>query len=352
MKLYLDHIKYSSGLITVLIVATLWLPHNAQAQFDFGYAQFQQNPLAVNPAFAGVEDFVDVKIGYKKQWVGLDTSPSHAFISSNMALKISENNDYKNRGVRLFEAEAYNELEKPDNFGYRKGNRHGVAVNLMENSDGGFQNFSAYVNYAYHLRITRQLIWSVGAAVGYEYNKFDPSGITVLNPATDLTYQNYLKGENQKNSVNVNLGTIIYHQKFYLGYAANNAVSMLLAGDNKDFNDQINQFTQNIVVGYNYKYRYGVIITPGVLISITPDNPIQIIGSVRANWHDKFWGGLQYTYLGDAAISLGFYLTPNFGLNYAYSYPTTQLSRATSGSHEIVLALKLHNRNYSRAFIY
>ncbi len=352
MKQLLHHINRSLALFVTVAGTMLLLSQKGMAQFNFGYGQFQQNPLAVNPAFAGIEDFVDVRIGYKKQWVGLDNSPSHAFISSNMALKISENNDYKHRGVRLFEAEAYNELEKPKNFGYRKGNRHGIGVNLTENSDGGFQNFSTYINYAYHLRITEQLIWSVGAGVGYEFDQFDPSGISVLNPSTDFTYLNYLQGKNQKNSVNINVGTIIYHQNFYLGYTANNVASMVLSGDNKDFNDQINQFNQNMVLGYNYKYKYGVIITPAVLVSITPANPVQVIASLRANWHDKFWGGLQYTYLGDAAISLGFYLTSNFGLNYAYSYPTTQMGRATSGSHELVLALKLKNRNYSRAYIY
>ena len=352
MKLTRNYIGKAWPLVICTMFGIALIPRNSLAQFDFSYGQYQQNPISVNPAFAGIEDFVDVKLGYRKQWVGIDNSPSHAFISANMALKISENNDFKHRGVRLFEAEAYNELEKPDNFGYRKGNRHGVAVNLMENSDGGFQNFSAYINYAYQLRITRQLIWSIGAGFGYEFNQFDPSGISVLNPTNDITYQNYLLGKNQKNSVNLNLGTIVYHQDFYLGYAAKNVVSSVISGDNKDFNDQINKLNQTVVFGYNYKYKYGVTITPGLLVGFTPDNPVQVLVSLRANWHDKFWGGLQYTYLGEAAISLGFYITPNFGLNYAYAYPTTQLGRSTSGSHEVVLAFKLKNRNYSRAYIY
>jgi type IX secretion system PorP/SprF family membrane protein len=337
----------------VLTGLILWInTTDSSAQIDYRFSQFLQNPLPVNPAFAGIEDFVDVKLGFRKQWSGFNDSPTHAFIATNMAFKISENNDFKHRGVRLFEAEAYNELEKDDDFGYRKGNRHGAAFYVLQNSDGGFQNLAAFVNYAYHLRITNQLIWSVGAGVGYELNQFDPTGVTVLNPATDITYQNYLLGENRKSSVNLNLGTVIYHRQFYLGYSAINAVSYHLAGDNQNFNDQINQLKHTVVIGYNHKYKYGVLITPSLLINILPDRPTQFIGSLRVRWHDKLWGGFQYVYLGDLAASIGFYLTPNIGFNYAYSYPTTQLNRVTSGSHEIVLGFKLNNRNYSRAYVW
>ena len=339
---------------TVLLLSLLLIMGitNSFAQVDYRFSQFQQNPLPVNPAFSGIEDFVDVKLGFRKQWTGFDDSPMHSYISSNMAFKISENNDFKHRGVRLIESEAYNELEKDDNFGYRKGNRHGVAVYVLQNSDGGFQNLAAFVNYAYHLRITNQLVWSVGAGIGYELNQFDPTGVSVLNPATDITYQNYLNTENKKSSINVNLGTVIYHKTFYLGYSAINAVNAHISGDNQSFNDQINRLNHTVVLGYNYKYKYGILITPSLLINVLPDNPTQYIGSLRARWHDKFWGGFQYTYLGDVAASLGFYLTPNIGFNYAYSYPTTQLSKATSGSHEIVLGFKLNNRNYSRAYLW
>ncbi len=327
-------------------------PFMAVAQIDYRFEQFLQNPLPVNPAFSGIEDFVDLKVGYRIQWAGFEDAPTNLFISSNMAFKLSPRNDFKDRGIRLFEANAYNEKETDDEFGYRKGKRNGVSFYLLQNSDGGFSNLAGYFSYAYHLRITRQLVWSIGAGVGYEYNKFDPSNITVLNPINDPTYLSYLNGKNQKSNINFNVGTIIYHKQFFLGYSALNVGSINISGTNTSYNEQVTKLTHTAQIGFRYRWKYGYLITPSLLVRLRPDNPVEIIGALRARIHDKIWGGLQYSYLGAVSISAGTYITKNIGFNYAYAFPTTQINRTTLGSHEFILAIKLNNKNYSRAYLW
>ena len=323
------------------------------AQVDYRFNQFMQNPLPVNPAFSGIEDFVDVKIGYRAQWAGFEGAPTNMFLSGNMALKISPGNDFKDRGIRIYEPEAYNEKETDDEFGYRKGKRHGVSFYLLQNSDGGFFNLGGFANYAYHLRITNQLVWSVGAGVGYEFNRFDVNGISVQNPANDPTYQDYIKNSrNQRSNLKVNLGTVIYHRQLFLGYSAINAVDYNIGGTNNYFDEQTTFITHTIQAGFRYRWRYGYLITPSVLVRIRPDNPTEYIVLVRARFQDKLWAGVQYTYNGSVGASIGTYLTKNIGFNYAYEFPTSQIRRATAGSHEIILAIKLNNRNYSRAYLW
>lgn len=82
------------------------------------------------------------------------------------------------------------------------------------------------------------------------------------------------------------------------------------------------------------------------------DQPIEAIGALRMRYHDKVWGGLQYTFLGAVGLSAGFYLTHNVALNYGYEFPTSKINRVSTGSHEVVLAFKLNNQNYSRAYLY
>jgi type IX secretion system PorP/SprF family membrane protein len=323
------------------------------AQVDYRFNQFMQNPLPVNPAFSGIEDFVDVKLGYRAQWAGFEGAPTNMFISGNMAFKISPGNDFKDRGVRLYEPEAYNEKETDDEFGYRKGRRHGISFYMLQNSDGGFFNLGGFANYAYHLRITNQLIWSVGAGLGYEFSKFDLNGITVLNPTNDPTYQAYLQdGRNQRSNIKLNLGTVIYHRQLFIGYSAINAVDYNISGTNKFVTEQTSLITHTIQAGFRYKWRYGYLITPSVLVRIRPNNPIEYTGLIRARLHDKAWAGLQYTYNGSVGVSLGTYLTGNIGFNYAYEFPTSQIRRATAGSYEFILAIKLNNQNFSRAYLW
>ncbi len=323
------------------------------AQLDYRYTQFYQNPLPVNPAFSGIEDFVDVKVGYRTQWAGFDNSPTAMFASGNLAFKISGNNKYKHRGVRLFEAEAYNSIENDDDFGYRKSKRHGLGVYVMQNSDGGFENTGAFINYAYHINLTNQLVWSVGAGVGYELNRFNLNGISVLNPDLDATYQAYLRNDSQKSSANVNLGTVIYHKQFYLGYSVLNATKIIIPGNNDSFNNLVNPLTHNIQFGFHYrKWRYGYLVSPYLMINMRKNQPVEVIGALRVRYHDKVWGGIQYTLLGAVGVSAGFYLTPNIGLNYGYEFPTSKISRVSTGTHELILSFKLKNRNFSRAYLY
>ncbi len=56
----------------LLVIIAILFQSNSWAQIDYRFTQFYQNPLPVNPAFAGIEDFVDVKVGYRTQWAGFD----------------------------------------------------------------------------------------------------------------------------------------------------------------------------------------------------------------------------------------------------------------------------------------
>ena len=341
------------NLFTILAISLITGSISSFAQVDYRFNQFMQNPLPVNPAYSGIEDFVDLKIGYRAQWAGFEGAPTNMFISGNVALEISPGNDFKDRGIRLYEPEAYNEKETDNEFGYRKGRRHGVSFYMLQNSDGGFFNLGAFGNYAYHLRITNQLVWSVGAGLGYEFSKFDVTDISVANPINDPTYQGYIKdNRNQRSNIKVNLGTIIYHKQVFIGYSALNAVDYNISGSNNYFKDQTSAITHTIQAGFRYKWKYGYLITPSLLVRISPDRPTEYIGMVRARLHDKAWAGIQYIYEGSVGISLGTYLTKNIGFNYAYEFPTSQIRRATAGSHEFILAIKLNNKNYSRAYLW
>ena len=336
-----------------IVFLIAWLPARlALAQTDYRYTQFLQNPLPVNPAFTGIEDFVDLKIGYRAQWAGFEGAPTSMFLSTNLAFKLSSGNDYKDRGIRLFEANAYNEKETDDEFGFRKGKRQGFGMYLMQNQDGQFTNLNGYLSYAYHLRITNQLIWSVGAGVGYEFNKFDPSGLTVNNPANDPTYQAYLNSDSRKSNLNINVGTVIYHRQFWLGYSAINAGTFNLGGSNAFYSEQTNVLTHSVQIGFRYRWRYGYWITPSLLMRMQANRPMEMIGAVRVRLQEYFWAGLQYSYLRGVSLSVGTLISKLVSFNYAYEFPTSQINRATLGSHEIILAIRLHNHNYSRAYLW
>ncbi|MFZ4102883.1 MAG: type IX secretion system membrane protein PorP/SprF, partial [Sphingobacterium thalpophilum] len=56
------------------------------SQFGFAqqkpqYTQYVMNNFILNPAIAGIENYVDLKAGYRAQWQGLDGAPVTSYIS-------------------------------------------------------------------------------------------------------------------------------------------------------------------------------------------------------------------------------------------------------------------------------
>ena len=324
----------------------------SNAQLDYRFSQFLQNPTPVNPAFSGVEDFLDIKTGFRQQWIGIDNAPSYALFSAQMAFNVRKSSEHVLQGTRLNEPNDYVELEAPSTFAKRKGNRHGVGFYGLQSNVGGFSNLGALANYAYHLQITRTLVWSIGTSLGIESNKFDPNGISVLNPGNDLTYQNYLQNDGIKQSFKTNFGTLVYHKKFYAGYAMLNAIDVLISGENTDFNNQFEGLQHNIMGGYYLNILPGFLVSPSILLSLSDDRSNQYIGNIRMKYKDLIWAGIQYNYQSTLSFSVGGYIIPEIGINYAYGYPTTKINNASSGSHEIILGIKLLNKNYSSSYMW
>ncbi|MFP4089546.1 MAG: type IX secretion system membrane protein PorP/SprF [Cyclobacteriaceae bacterium] len=78
------------------------LSQESYGQQSFRFSQYFQNPLTVNPAFAGVEGFVDLKIGYRQQWSGIEDAPETYFVSAHGALRKREQRfGYQQNSLRI-----------------------------------------------------------------------------------------------------------------------------------------------------------------------------------------------------------------------------------------------------------
>jgi hypothetical protein len=75
--------------------------------------------------------------------------------------------------------------------------------------------------------------------------------------------------------------------------------------------------------------------------------------SLRARYEDAIWGGLAYRHEDGVNLSLGLFLTQNIALNYAFEYSLSEISGLNNAStHELILGIKLNNKNFSRAYLW
>ena len=338
--------------LRILFIIMLSASYPLHAQQTFQFAQYQQTALFYNPAFSGIEDFIDVKMGYRKRWSGLDSSPSTGFVSGNMAFNMAKGNKYKRRGVRLVEPEAYHKLETGEEFQYRKARRNGAGIGLLQNENGNVKEISGFLSYAYHIPISDYIIWSMGASGGIENRVLDTDGLTVTNPINDPTYQGYLTEGGARTETVVNLGTVLYAKKWYVGYSANRASVSKISNVN-DFGGGGKEMTHVLMVGISTnKPGYAFHLMPGAMVEYSANLPVTWTVNLRLKYEDAIWGGLAYRSNDAAHLSIGMYLSNNIAFNYAFEYPLSKVTGLNASTHEIILSIKLNNKNYSRAFMW
>jgi Type IX secretion system membrane protein PorP/SprF len=69
---------------------------------------------------------------------------------------------------------------------------------------------------------------------------------------------------------------------------------------------------------------------------------VQFDLGLRAIYHDKIWLGAVYRYMDAAAAIVGYKLQENLSLAYSYDFTTSNIRRYSSGTHEIMIAIRFH----------
>lgn len=334
-------------IFSVLIMVTL----EGYSQRKIQYTQFQQTAILYNPGFTGIEDFIDIKVGFRKRWAGMDPSPQSGFALGSVALKTSTGNKYKRRSVRLVEPEAYHKLETPEEFQYRKGKRHGVGAAVLTDQNDVFSSIGGLFSYAYHLPISKFLILDMGTSLSVFNDRIDGTNLTVLQPDIDPVYQLLNQGQYSNTNLYMNFGTVLYSFKFYLGYSANNLFRSTISSSDGLLQPD-NKMVHNIMFGWMTFPRYGYVIVPSVMAEIVAGGKADVIVGLRGKYEDKIWAGLTYRIQDALGANIGLYITENIAFSYNFEYSLSAMSSGNYGNHEFILALKLNNKNYSRAYLW
>ena len=97
-----------------------------------------------------------------------------------------------------------------------------------------------------------------------------------------------------------------------------------------------------ITGGYKYKLNTDFVIEPSACIKYAKPAPLQFDLGVRAIYHDKIWLGGVYRYLDAVSALVGYKLQENITFVYSYDFTTSNIRRYSSGTHELMIAIKFH----------
>lgn len=321
------------------------------------FSQYLWNNYLINPAIGGAENFIEMKMGYRNQWVGLEGAPQTFYFTINGQLgKKSHNNE--DIDVLQNESRAkkpYNGVQKA--LGYKKKRHskapshleptghHGIGMQIMHDRIGPFNNTRVMGSYAYHLHITKKVKASLGGFMGVKQYRLNTERIILAND-NDNTIS-AASGIINTLSPDGSLGALVYSDHFYWGFSIDQIMNKKLTFTNvKDAS--FGRLSRHYFMTAGYRFNIpnkNIAIVPSIMTRVFPNTPVSFDYNLKINYHDILWMGASYRHKESLIALIGVHLHNQWDFSYSYDFSTSALSPYNFGSHEIVVGYRLVNKN-------
>ena len=279
-----------------LIVAVL-CGLSMYAQQEPHYTQYMYNMSTVNPGYMINEPGL-IKVGslYRTQWVGIEGAPKTANVFAHIPL-----ND---------------RIELSLNY-----------LNDKIGSNGKLQENIFNVDAAYKIKLKKDLNLSFGMKFGLGQLSFD---FSETNLSSDMAFQN-----TNKTLFNIGAGAFLFKKQFYVGVSSPNLIPTTISNSSETvYTRKPHLF---LIGGYVFQVNDFIKLKPSTVIKHVNGAPLTFDLSTNVLLYDRFEIGASYRYQDAIAGLVGFNVTNNLRLGYAYDFNTSDLNDFNDGSHEFVL---------------
>lgn len=277
---------------------TFCILHSSSAQQDPIYASYMQNPLAINPAYAGSNNMLNATLQYRTQWAGLDANPTTINFSSHMA--------------------AYH-------------NKVGVGLMVIQDKLGENKNTEFQGLFSYKIQLDNSWL-SFGMQTGFIRYETDPSMLTIRDPGDPAFYQL------TETKFNTGVGLLLKSDNYMAGIS----VPRLLPATVSQGGQSIELYKQAYYLfgSYAWLFNENVRFKPSVLMRYTQGSPMSYDVNASFTFKEKYTGGLFTRNFNTYGV-LAQVVVDKFRLGYVLELPTGS-SNLNFTTHEITLGLAMH----------
>jgi type IX secretion system PorP/SprF family membrane protein len=315
----------------------LLLPFLTHAQYIPNSAQnFHYAPL-YNPAFTGIENFVDLKFGYRYQWIGFkDNAPQFGNLSVNFRIK--QPLDLRSNALRPSRTDFSKIVPR------RKLSMHGLGFNVFSETFGPIVRTGGGLNYAIHMPVSEKIFISAGAGAMIENTRVDESklywGPEEYIDKNDPVYKRVMAGGANHTEVWGRAGLLIYGENFYVGgtYYPYNTT---LKSSDMAFSDAY--YRAGIQAGVSFPLDEEFDLKPSIWGLMLTTNKWVIDYSAKFYMQDRVWFGLTYRDIKSGIVSGGLNVSQLFSVSYSFEFPLGELRTYGGSSHELIMAFRFNN---------
>ena len=288
----------------ILVLAILFMSVAGSAQQLSHYTQFMFNSFALNPALAGTKDHYEVRSLSRFQWAGIVDAPQTISLSAHG---------------------PHPELDM------------GFGGYLFSDVTGPTSKTGLYGTYAYNIEAFENIRLSMGVSLGILQSKFDGTEIRMFQD--DPVVQ---EGVYNAYSPDAALGLYLYAENWYAGFSA----FQLFANKLKlyDIKSGLNKLKNHyyLIGGYRYDINDEFSIEPSIIIKGVTPVPMQMDINARATYLNRLWLGFSYRTQDAFSFLLGYIHEERFYFGYSYDISTSTIKDFNSGTHEIMIGLRLN----------
>jgi len=323
--------------IFLTLLACLYFNGILYAQEVPRSSQYIFNNFLLNPALSGIDSYIDLKVGYRQQWSGIEGAPTTQYVSVNTPI----GDDYIRSSINSFSSNGYNPLSRSLVNSYTAAPpHHGIGLIAMNDKAGLLRQNSVNATYAYHLGLSQDINLSVGISGGFHSLGVKVDQISAeheQDPLFTAEYNNRLRPD-------AGVGIWLYGPRFFVGASAKQLIgNRTVLQDDRAIVRLYQNSSLYATTGYKIFLDEDIAMIPSVLASYWRNSPPAIDANLKLAYQDKFW--LAGSYRNNDAFS--FLMGYNFGslinISYSYDVNTSALRRVNKGTHEISIGFLLNN---------
>ena len=318
-----------------------------QAQQRPQYTQYILNNFIINPAVAGIENYWDVKISHRRQWVGLNGAPVTTYVTLHGPVKKS---DYDKQTITGTHASGENPRGQSYWAEYTAPPPHaGLGLTVVNDKTGPMNRFSAYGTFAYHIGLSPTTNISAGISAGIQQMRLDADK---LDFGSEYPVDPTIAGAGLLNKIkpDFNAGIWLYSSRFFVGASTQNVVTQGIGfNGGKIVGDSIVNMAGKLLphlflsTGFLTFLNEDFSLLPSVLVKYVTPTPASIDLNAKVQYRDDYWAGLNYRFKEGYAVMLGMNINTSLNIGYAYDFTASNLNKVTKGTHEIIIGFALNN---------
>lgn len=276
------------------------------AQQTAQYTQYVNNMFAINPAVAGSKECLDVRLGYRQQWVGFSGAPSTAWATVQGSIRPKKN-------------------------AYRTGH-HGIGVFMEADNSGLLATTTLQLAYAYHIQMNKDFHMALGTFAGVKQERFALGDVVVA--------------DNDDPALTANGSVLVYPEftpgVWFYGNSTWGGFSIQQVLGNKVPEIGLDsKLTRHFIASFGHRYRASphFSVMPSALVKLSAGAPMALDINVMVEYDRKVGLGVTYRNQDAVAFLVKVPLMKYFSLGYSYDLTTSNLRIGGSNTHEIILSI-------------